>query len=92
MAIPLTEHASPDGSRTWIAEYQPGRAWAILWSPDEAVVRPWPGLGGPGALAEKAAGLDAARAAARASPGGSAAARRCGRSQRSPADQPRGLP
>jgi hypothetical protein len=65
MAIALTEHASPDGSRTWIAEYQHGQAWAIVWSPDESVVRPWPALGGPGSLSEEAAGLDAARAAAR---------------------------
>lgn len=65
MTIPLDEHVSPDGSRTWIAEYQPGQAWAILWSPEEGVVRPWPALDGPGSLAEKAAGLDAARAAAR---------------------------
>jgi hypothetical protein len=65
MPIPLNEHASPDGSRTWIAEYRHGQAWAILWSPEEGVVRAWPALGGPGSLAEKAAGLDAARAAAR---------------------------
>jgi hypothetical protein len=69
MAIPLNEHASPDGSRTWIAEYQHGQAWAILWSPEEGVARPWPALGGPGSLAEKAAGLEAASAAARRSAG-----------------------
>lgn len=61
---PLTEFLGEDVV-TWLAEYRPGYAWAIIWGGGQNVVRAWPDpqIGVP--CHAEAADLDAARTEAR---------------------------
>ncbi len=59
---PLTEFLGEDGA-TWLVEYEPGHAWAILWGSGQDV-RAWPDPQIGACCQAEAADLDAARAEA----------------------------
>jgi len=50
---------------TWVVEYRPDHAWAILWGGGRSVVRPWPPLPISVACSAEAADLETARTEAK---------------------------